>query len=80
MCLTRKLRLAHIGAMTLPEWIAETGISVAEAARRFGVAHSTVARWCSGELFPARSSLTEIRRITDGKVSADDFMPPARAA
>lgn len=59
--------------MTLSDWIAAEQITMTEASRRFGVAHTTVARWCTGKLFPGRESLIAIRDATDGKVMPGDF-------
>ena len=79
MCLTRTLRRAHKVGMKLASWISRTGITPAEAARRFRVAHTTVGRWCSGGLFPGLDNLLVIREVTGGAVTADDFMPPVTA-
>jgi DNA-binding transcriptional regulator YdaS (Cro superfamily) len=60
--------------MTLTEWIKAEGITATEAARRFGVAHTTVGRWRGGWLFPSRPHLLAIHRVTNGAVTPADFL------
>jgi len=61
--------------MDLNEWMSRENINKSEAARRFGVSHTTVLRWASGRLLPAWNSLIVIKKVTGGDVTPDDFMP-----
>ena len=74
------MQIAHIYGMKLSEWLHAENLTLVEFAKQVGATHSTVSRWCRGEIFPQTDKLVAIRTATKGAVSADDFMPPTEAA
>lgn len=56
-------------------WLTANGVTMVAFAKKAGVTHSTVSRWCTGEVFPRGKKLVAIHRQTNGAVSADDFLP-----
>lgn len=74
-----------LAGMKLNDFLPANEISVAEFARRIGVAHEkTVYRYLSGERHPAPEIMKNIFRETDGRVTPLDFygdlMPGGHAA
>jgi transcriptional regulator with XRE-family HTH domain len=59
--------------MRLEEYLAETGLTRAEFARRIGVRHISVTRYLREGRVPEPSVMCKIIEATDGKVSANDF-------
>lgn len=66
--------------MKLIDWLLAEKLTMAAFARKVGVSHSAVSRWCRSEMFPKEDRLVLIREATQGAVSAEDFMPPMRPA
>lgn len=61
--------------MTLPEYLKAEKLSVAEFARQAGVKNKqTMHKYVHGMRFPPPETLRRIRRLTGGKVTADDFV------
>lgn len=61
-------------AMKLGEWLAATGTARSEFAERIGVDHVSVTRYVNGVRMPRKATLAIIREVTNGKVTADDFV------
>lgn len=76
----------HIPGMRLSEYLAKNGTKPAALARALGVAHTTVARWASGEVAPSLDAMERLAAVTGGEVMPNDFMraeeapTPERAA
>lgn len=64
--------------MQLSEYLNQKNLSHADFAQLVGVDPVTVHRWVNGRRFPLYH-LEQIRRATNGKVTADDFALPKRA-
>jgi hypothetical protein len=64
--------------MKLSTFLEETKLSYTEFAKRIGTKHPrTVERYAKGQRFPRGDALAAIRRETEGKVTADDFVAEA---
>ena len=74
MCLTRTVHQMHNPGMRLSEYLTSTNTRPATFARAVGVAHTTVARWASGEVAPSLDCMERIASVTDGAVMPNDFM------
>lgn len=61
--------------MTLSQWIAKEGVSMADFGQRVCASHSTVSRLCSGKLRPSMSLMERILKATGGDVTPNDFLP-----
>jgi transcriptional regulator with XRE-family HTH domain len=59
--------------MRLQDYLADTGVTRAEFARRIGVKHITVTRYVSEGRVPEPSVMEKIIEATEGKVTANDF-------
>lgn len=59
--------------MKLIEWRKQAGLSRVELAKRLGVDDETIRRYEMGERFPRQAIRQEIRIVTGGAVTADDF-------
>jgi transcriptional regulator with XRE-family HTH domain len=60
--------------MTLHDFLQSTGQTPSAFASRLSVAPSTVSRWLSGDRRPSLAVMVRISEITDGAVTAADFM------
>jgi len=60
--------------MKLAEYLAANKISQAEFAQAIGASQVAVSRYATGRRMPRRDHLLKIRDVTDGAVSADDFL------
>tara|TARA_B100000927_G_scaffold162692_1_gene131079 strand:- start:8079 stop:8300 length:222 start_codon:yes stop_codon:yes gene_type:complete len=61
--------------MNLNEWCDLTGKSKKTIARELGgISPRNVFRWASAEIFPKPPELIKIIKITNGAVTADDFL------
>lgn len=60
--------------MTLAQFLTEKGMSRGEFAALLGVSEVTVGRYITGARMPRRSRLAEIRMLTRGVVTPDDFV------
>lgn len=59
--------------MILSDWLKETGRTVDSFAAELKVRRQSVHRWMNGSRFPKRSLITEIHRLSGGKVAAEDW-------
>lgn len=67
--------------MTLSEWMTANKMTAEALAPRLGVHWATIYKWKGRRSFPRVTQLAEIERLTDGQVTARDFMPePEKAA
>lgn len=53
----------------------DNGLTLADLANRIGVKPAAVSRWENGHRFPRSDALERIRRVTNGAVTANDFVP-----
>lgn len=66
--------------MKLAKWLKEHHVKRSVFAEQIGVAPSYVTLLCSDEPgWPGRDVASRIREITNGAVTADDFLPPKPA-
>lgn len=65
--------------MTLREYMKLNSITDAEMALRIGCSRSAVLKWRYGDRIPRADQLRRIAAITDGAVTANDFMAPEAA-
>lgn len=66
--------------MDLQSWLTEQKISHAEFAVRVGATKHAVGKWVRGERMPRPVVMEKIGRITEGQVTANDFMAAHRRA
>lgn len=72
--------------MRLGDWLTAKKMTDADFATKVGVDRSTVGRWVDGSNMPRRRNMADIARVTDGQVTANDFVegptaiPEANAA
>ena len=59
--------------MLLRSWITKRGLSMSEFADRIGVTHAAVSRYLSGCRRPEWGILERIQKVTQGKVTPNDF-------
>lgn len=64
--------------MKLHEWLAEKQLTVAEAARQFGVHQMTLCRWINGEM-PSPANVRNIRKLTGNAVGFENWERPTFA-
>lgn len=64
-----------VNTMQLKQWCAITGKSKKEIAAQIGnVSPRSVFRWATAERFPKPKELIKIYQITEGAVTANDFV------
>lgn len=68
------------GGMTLTEYLAKENTRQAEFASRIKMSPAYVSMICSGQVWPSREVVARIAKETGGKVTANDFMKPMKAA
>lgn len=61
--------------MTLAEWMTQHAKTPEALAEELGVHWATIYKWRARTAFPRVAQLAALERITDGKVTARDFMP-----
>lgn len=61
--------------MTLSEWMTEKNVSAEQLADQVGVHWATIYKWRARTAFPRVQQLAALERLTEGKVTARDFMP-----
>lgn len=61
--------------MTLNAYRALRGLTIRELAAELGKPFSTVAHWCGGNRRPDWADIPNIERVTNGAVTANDFVP-----
>lgn len=67
--------------MTLRDYLDKHGLTASAFADLVGVKHSSVSRWAAGETRPDWGRLARIQEVTQGAVTAADFVPlPAPAS
>lgn len=59
--------------MTLGDWLKSRNMTHDDLARRLGCDRSAVTKWVGGRL-PRKDVLRRLKEITDGSVTADDFL------
>lgn len=64
--------------MTLAEYLKDTGLKQEDFAKLAGISQPHVSRLLKGRTWPQRALLERIREVTEGKVTADDFLTPER--
>ena len=77
MCLTRTVRLMHIGVMKLGDYRLERKMSATALGRALGVSHSTILRLEQHQIAPSRQLVAKIQRLTHSRVTANDLFPAA---
>ncbi len=60
--------------MELSQFIQENRLTQRGLARALGVTEAAASLWCRGLRTPNYRNLRKIRALTDGQVSADDFL------
>lgn len=60
--------------MTLKEYLEDASLSISQFAEQIGVDDSTVRRYLLGTRRPSNKLIVEIARLTDSKVTANDFL------
>jgi DNA-binding transcriptional regulator YdaS (Cro superfamily) len=66
--------------MKLTDFLASQKMTRADFAFRIGVHPVTVSKWCSGAMRPGWGVMERIHAVTEGQVTAQDFMAPKVAA
>jgi hypothetical protein len=64
----------HFRGMRLVEWLARERMSRSELARRIERSRSYVSELCDGTKWPSRDTAASIAVVTEGAVTADDFL------
>lgn len=62
-------------AMKLADYLHSVPTKDADFADRIGVTRQSLHRYCAGERTPRPEVMVRIRRVTNGAVTADDFLP-----
>lgn len=65
-------------AMTLKEWMQETGVTAQEVANRLGVDRTTVSRFVNDRRRPAEHHMRALYFMSDRHVGPVDWYPWAR--
>ena len=60
--------------MTLKEYLKSLKITKEEFANSLGVSYGSIIKWTYGGRFPRPESLKKIHTMTEGKVTAYDFL------
>jgi DNA-binding transcriptional regulator YiaG len=60
--------------MTLNEWLSKNKVRPEIFADSIRVSRGAVLKWMSGERFPRKGALAKISRVTNGQVTANDFL------
>ena len=66
--------------MTLAQYLAQSGISQRQFAKRAGLSTATVSLLVRGRVWISRAAALAIANATKGKVTANDFVRPYEAA
>ena len=64
----------NVRPMTLNEWLSQNELRPEVFADSIRVSRGAVLKWMSGERFPRRGALAKIVRVTNGQVTANDFL------
>lgn len=65
--------------MKLGAWLTGEGVTREAFASRIGVNEASVSRYINGDRVPRRKIMLRIRKETNGKVTANDFLNEATA-
>lgn len=65
--------------MRFAEWLATSGMSQEAAAKALNITQGRVSQLVKGG-WPGRDVASRIRAMTDGQVTADDFLPESSEA
>jgi transcriptional regulator with XRE-family HTH domain len=77
--LVARTALTHHGtAMKLSEYLDQPGASMAHFARRVGVSKSMISRICAGKRIPSARVAYLIVNATEGLVTIDELLEPAK--
>jgi hypothetical protein len=71
---------ANYAKHPLGAWLGEAGMSLAEFAVKLGVHQDAVRKWLHSQRVPRVAQLAAIKRMTAGRVTANDFQPAEMAA
>lgn len=66
--------------MTLSDFLKTKQIRQADFAEQIGRSAAYVSMICRGQIWPSRDVVSRIFDATGGKVTANDFMQPSKAA
>lgn len=66
--------MGKISAMTLGDWI-KAGGRIRDVAAAAGVHYATAWKWAKGRKLPDWKHVPHIERVTNGAVTAADFVP-----
>lgn len=66
--------------MKLTDYISSKKMTASQFAGEVGVPASTITRLLRGERRPGINLISRIVQATEGRVTAEDFLPPAPAA
>ncbi len=65
--------------MKLTDYLTQERLTASDFAVKVGVSQPCISRYLAGQRMPTREVIDRIFRITDGKVSANDFFLPEGA-
>lgn len=66
--------------MKLADWLKSQNMTHDDLARQLGCDRSSVTKWVGGRLPRNKDVLKRIRELTDGKVTANDFVSDEEAS
>lgn len=66
--------------MNLKDWRKQNGLSMERAAEILDLSQSTISRIEAGKQWPDKATVLKIVELTDGLVTANDFVNPAPTA
>jgi predicted transcriptional regulator len=66
--------------MKLADFLSQRAMSQTEFANSVGVTTASISRYISGDRLPSAAVMRKIREVTEGKVTPDDLVEPARPA
>lgn len=69
--------VTHCIVMKISDWLDTAEIADSEFADRIGVSRQALSRYKAGTRTPRPTVLARIRAETNGRVTANDFLPPS---
>lgn len=61
--------------MKFVEWVEQSGLTRTEVARRLGISQGHATDLCNRRFWPTLPLLLKIKRLTNGQVMPNDFLP-----